>query len=102
MPPCLHEPALTEDADADTERQGEEALVRADVARRPLPPDVLLASRQGEHEAALSRRVHRGPAQPPRQLLKEGTLIAAREEPHAVPSEAGRTRDQLALSGGYF
>ena len=53
------QPLRTEQRQIDRRPQGEQALVRADVARGLFAADVLLAGLQREHEAALAAAIDR-------------------------------------------
>ncbi len=58
--------------------QGEQALVGADVTRRLLATDVLLARLQRQHPAAFAVAVGRLPDQSPRHLAQKLLVAAAR------------------------
>src|SRR5262249_21346057 len=76
-----HEPLLAEHAHADRHRERAEARVRADVARRALATNVLLARGQREHVPALAVLVDGLAHEASRNLLQEIATLAAREEP---------------------
>src|SRR5207248_6120259 len=57
--PQLAEPLRPEPREVDQSRQRQQGLVRRDVRRRLLAPDVLLARLEGEDIAALARGVYR-------------------------------------------
>ena len=63
---------------------------------RLLAPDMLLAGREGQHEAALAFRVHRLAGQPPRHLPDE--LLLAGEQADIGPAEIEPDADRLALA----
>ncbi len=54
----LAQPTAPEQREVDRRHEQAQALVRADVRRRPLAADVLLARRERQHEAAPSLGVH--------------------------------------------
>src|SRR5204863_6842866 len=67
---------LTKKSEVGSECEGAQDRARADVRRRLLAADVLLARRQGEDEAALACRIHRLAREPawhlPDMLLTAG------------------------------
>ena len=77
--------------------QGEEGLVRADVAGRTLTPDVLLASAKRHHERPLPVEVVRQAHEPAGDLPDE--RIGAREDAEVRPAVLERDAQRLALAG---
>src|ERR1700740_3578556 len=75
--------------------EGTQRLVGADVRRRLLAADVLLASRKREDEAAAPFRVHGLPSQPPRHLPH--VLVAGRDPPNEGSTVTGRQAKTLPL-----
>src|SRR5207245_320342 len=85
-----------EQAQVDGEGERDEALVRADVRRRPVPPDVLLARRQRQAVAAAAGLVHGLADQAPGDLPDE--VGARREQAYAGAAERRRDRQADALA----
>ena len=79
------------------EGEGAEAGIGADVARRPLAPDMLLARHQGEHVAASPVGVDGLAAQPPRHLAH--VAHAGGEQAEVRTAEAHRIAQRLAFGG---
>ena len=80
------------------DREGERAKagIGADVARRLLAPNVLLAGRQRQHEAAAALGVDRFAGEPSRHLPHE--LEPGREQPDIGAAEIERVADRLAFA----
>ncbi len=82
----------------DRRAQGQQALVRADVARRLLAANVLLARLQREHPATIAAPVDRLPDEPARACAartargRPGCPGRARRRPWACPATALRRR----------
>src|SRR5271163_5159975 len=81
------------------DRKGERAQARvgADVARRPLPPDVLLARRQGQYPAALAVRIDGLADDSARHLADE--FVTAGEQTEIGAAEIERVAERLAFGG---
>ncbi len=82
----------------DRERQRAEAGIGADVARRLLAANMLLARRQRQHEAAPPLGVDRLAGEPSRHLAH--VLGARREQADVRAAEIQRVADRLALADG--
>ena len=96
----LDETLLAEEARADRDGERAERVVRADVARRAIAPDVLLARREREHVAALSVLVDRLAAEAPWDALEELARVAAREETAPGPTVLRREPERLPFADG--
>ena len=82
--------------EVDGRHQQTQALVGADVRGRPLAPDVLLARREREHEAAPSLAVHGLSDQAAGQVADEGH--AGRHEAEVRTAEADGDAEALGLA----
>src|SRR5207253_478881 len=83
-------------SEIDGRSQREEALIGADVARRLLSADVLLARLQRQHPAAPVVAIDRLPDKPAGNLAHE--LLAARHEAEVRAAERHRTAQHLAFA----
>src|SRR6185369_14065371 len=85
-----------EQGQVDVRRQRHEALVRADVGRRLLAPDVLLARRERQAEGAAALRV----ASLADEATRDLTLVLgpAREEAEERPAVVHRHAERLGLA----
>jgi len=87
-----------EQREMDRDGEGAESLIRADVRRRPLPPDVLLRARQGQDETPPP-----GARRPSRRRYAPAAAhvaLVCREEPHARPAVADGQAEALCLGDG--
>src|SRR5438132_1175523 len=73
--------------------QGEQALIRADIARRLLAANVLLARLEGQHPAALAGTVDGLAYEPTGNLPDE--FLPARHDPQIRPAVAHRRAEVL-------
>src|SRR5581483_9497125 len=89
------EAARSERLEPDGRGERDELLARADVARRALAPDVLLARLQGEHVAGAALEVLRLADDAPGHLAD--VAVAAGEEPDVGPAERERDAERLAF-----
>src|SRR5580692_5394637 len=76
----LDEAFSPEETCANRDREGAESVVRADVARGSLAPDVLLTRRERQHVAALPVLVDGLAAEPTGDLGQELACVLAGEE----------------------
>ena len=91
------EPHLAQQGEVYGEGQGAQAGVGADVAGRLLPADVLLAGRQGQHEAPAPVHVGGFADQAPRHLAQ--VLLPRRQHTYRRAAEVERVAQGLALDG---
>ena len=94
----LLQPLRPERGQVDRRPQGQQALVGADVARRLLAADVLLARLQRQHPAALAVAIDRLADQPARHLAHK--LLAAGQQAQVRPAVAHRRAQALPLGHG--
>ncbi len=90
------QPRLAQQGHVDREGQRAEPRVGADVRRRLLAADMLLARRQRQHEAALAFGIDRLAAEAPRHLAD--ILLLAAEQPDIRPAELQPDADRLAFA----
>ncbi len=89
---------LPEQREPDRDAKRAQALIRADVARRLLAPDVLLACGQRHHERALARRVDALADQAAGELAHE--FLARGEEARVRTAEGQGQAERLCLAAG--
>ena len=94
--PQLAQPLRPQPREVDEPAEREQRLVRGDVRRGLLPPDVLLAGLQGEDIAALARGVYRLADDPPWHASDE--LFARSEEAVVRPAEGREVAGRLSLA----
>src|SRR6266481_4424205 len=87
------QPGFAEQRQVDREAERAQPRIGADVARRLLAPDVLLAGREGQHPAPPALGVEGLADQPPGHLPDE--FLAAREEADMGPAEIERVAKGL-------
>ena len=87
-----------EQREVDRRSQGEQALVRADVARGLFAADVLLAGLQREHEAALAAAVDRLAGDAARHAADE--LLAAGHDAEVRAAVLHRRAERVAFGDG--
>src|SRR5207237_935019 len=87
-----------EGGEVDGGAQGEQTLVGADVARRLLATDVLLARLQRQHPAALAIAIGRLADQSSRHLAQELLVAAAGQQPDVRPA-VGSSRTRFRADG---
>ena len=87
---------LAEQSHVDGEGQRAKSGVGADVGRRLVAADVLLAGRERQHETAPAFRVDRLAAEAPGHLADE--LLTRGEQADVGPAEGQRVADRLALA----
>src|SRR5690348_9711961 len=92
--PC--QSSLAEQRQMDREGERAQSRIGADIARRLLAPDMLLARRQGQHPAAPASRVERLSDEATRHLADEP--VASGEEPDMRAAEIQRVTEGLAFS----
>src|SRR5581483_7169561 len=101
----LFQALRSEGGEVGRRSQGEQALVGADVARRLLPADVLLARLERQDEAALALAIDRLADQPARHLADERLLdvrpgASAGQDSQVGPAEGHRVAEALPLGDG--
>ena len=92
------QPVRPDRREVDARREGEQRLVRADVARRLVAADVLLARAQRHHEGALAADVGRHPDEPAGDLADE--RVGRGEDAEVRAAVLRRDAERLALAGG--
>ncbi len=90
------QPVAAQQRHVDRERQRAQARIGADIAGRLLAPDMLLARRERQHEAALAVRVHRLAAQPSGHLAHE--FLARAEQAQIGSAEIQADAQRLPLA----
>src|SRR5579872_6839371 len=89
------EAGLAEQRQMNRESERAEAGIGADIARRFLAPDVLLARRQGQYEAAAALDVGGLAGEAARHLAHE--FLARREEAEIRAAEFERIAERLTF-----